>query len=140
MKVDDDEFPQLHQTGLEALVRELTENLTVRGRWPLRYILLYIITRDSISSADISTALISLSANKLKYQQLIIIHYLSSAHFEIYKDMYQAAQIKSFGLWCREKIGNILIFFKVVEWANCHIAPNSVQRLQKESKVKFLLR
>ena len=59
---------------------------------------------------------------------------MSSTHFEIYKDIYQTAQFKSFGLWCREKIRNIQIFFKVVEWANCHVAPNSVKRLQEERK------
>ena len=35
---------------------------------------------------------------------------------------------------CREKIGNIQFFFKVVEWANYHVVPNSVQRLQEERK------
>ena len=26
------------------------------------------------------------------------------------------------------------IFFKIVEWAKCHIAPNSLQRLKEERK------
>ena len=53
---------------------------------------------------------------------------MSSTHFEIYKDI-------SFGWFVMPRENwKHLIFFKVVEWANCHIAPNGVQDLQQERK------